>query len=351
MENTNLLYQADAFPVFQNQMYNSKEAAINCPKGDIRIVQDFETGLIYNSAFRPELMTYDESYENEQAVSEIFQKHLGNVAKIISSYIGTTNIVEVGCGKGYFLETLASNGFSITGFDPAYSGSNPRIKKEYFGPASFENASGLILRHVLEHVQNPIDFLEKLKQANNGSGKIYIEVPCFDWICKRKAWFDIFYEHVNYFRISDFNRIFGEVIESGYCFGEQYLYVIAELGSLRTPVINNSDDRINFPSGFTDTIQNRTEQNRTVIWGGASKGVIFALLKARAGQLINNIIDMNPAKQGKFIAGTGLEIKSPAQGLLELKEGETIYVMNSNYFDEIKDMTDNKYQYVTVDSA
>ena len=260
MENTNLLYQADAFPVFQNHIDNSKEAAINCPKGSIHLVQDLKTGLIYNSVFRPELMTYDENYENEQAVSEIFQKHLGNVAKIIASFLGTANIVEVGCGKGYFLETLAANGFNIMGFDPAYAGSNPRIKKEYFGPALFEKASGIILRHVLEHIQNPVGFLEKLKHANNGSGKIYIEVPCFDWICKRKAWFDIFYEHVNYFRISDFYRIFGEVIEAGHLFGEQYLYVVAELGSLRIPVINNFDDRINFPSDFTDTIENRTEQ-------------------------------------------------------------------------------------------
>ncbi|MCP9812657.1 hypothetical protein [Synechococcus lacustris] len=111
MENTNLLYQADAFQVFQNQMYNSKEAVINCPKGDICVVQDLETGLIYNSTFRPELMTYDENYENEQAVSEIFQKHLASISNIISSYLGATNIVEVGCGEGYFLETLAENGF------------------------------------------------------------------------------------------------------------------------------------------------------------------------------------------------------------------------------------------------
>jgi SAM-dependent methyltransferase len=356
MKNTNLLYQADAFPVFQNRMYNSKEAALDCPRGNIRIVQDLKTGLISNSAFRPELMTYDEDYENEQAVSEIFQKHLEYIFKIISSCLGTSNIVEVGCGKGHFLEILVAKGFNITGFDPTYAGTNQRIKKEYFGPASFEKANSLILRHVLEHIQNPIDFLEKLKLANNGSGKIYIEVPCFDWICNHKAWFDIFYEHVNYFRLSDFNRIFGEVIKSGYCFGGQYLYVVAELGSLKTPVINNFEDRVNFPSDFTDTIQNRTEQNRTeqnrtAIWGGASKGVIFALLKTRAGQSINNLIDINPAKQGKFIAGTGLEIKSPEQGLLELEEGDTIFVMNSNYLEEIKAMTNNNYHYVSIDST
>ena len=53
------------------------------------------------------------------------------------------------------------------------------------------------------------------------------------------------------------------MIESGYCFGEQYLYVVAELRSLKIPVIDNFEDRVNFPGDFTDTIQNRTEQNRT----------------------------------------------------------------------------------------
>ena len=38
--------------------------------------------------------------------------------------MGTSNIVEVGCGKGYFLEFLAAKGLSITGFDPTYAGTN-----------------------------------------------------------------------------------------------------------------------------------------------------------------------------------------------------------------------------------
>ena len=67
--------------------------------------------------------------------------------------------------------------------------------------------------------------------------------------------------------------------------------------------------------------------------------------------MINNVIDINPAKQGKFIAGTGLEIKSPEQGLSELEEGDTIFVMNSNYLEEIKVMTNNDYHYVSIDST
>ena len=61
------------------------------------------------------------------------------------------------------------------------------LKNEYFGLVSFGKASGIILRHLFEHTQNPIDFLEKLKHANIGSGKIYIEVPCYDWIYNHQS--------------------------------------------------------------------------------------------------------------------------------------------------------------------
>jgi len=105
-------------------------------------------------------------------------------------------------------------GFEITGFDPAYEGTNKDIIKEYFTPAAQVHRDGIILRHVLEHVQDPVAFLVNIRDSNNGNGKIYIEVPCFDWICRHRAWFDIFYEHVNYFRMDDFRRMFGKYMKA-----------------------------------------------------------------------------------------------------------------------------------------
>lgn len=346
----NLLYQQDNYPIFQNRMYDSKAEAITCPKGDIRLVEDFATGLVYNTAFSPALMVYDGSYQNEQAVSPLFQKHLDAVATAIGRSMGKEGIVEVGCGKGFFLEMLLAKGFDVTGFDPTYEGANPRIKRQYFVPGAIEKAKGLVLRHVLEHIENPVGFLEQLKNANDGSGKIYIEVPCFDWICEHNAWFDIFYEHVNYFRLADFKRIFGEVIDSGRVFGGQYLYVIAEVASLKTPTID-MNNRVNFPSNFTKSIteQIRIGQNKTAIWGGGSKGTIFALLKERAGYPVSTVIDINPAKQGKYLPGTGLRVQSPAEGIADLESDATIYVMNSNYLEEIMQMSNNAFKYVGID--
>jgi len=348
--NVKLLYEANDFPVFQNRMYDTCKKAIASPKGDIRLVENLETGLVYNEAFRPELMVYDANYQNEQAVSPSFQQHLNTISHVIQKNMGQVDLVEVGCGKGFFLEMLLDRGFGVTGFDPTYEGSNPVIKKHYFEPRLGVKAKGIILRHVLEHIQDPVAFLMSLRDANGGSGQIYIEVPCFDWVCQNKAWFDVFYEHVNYFRISDFYRIFGDVIESGKEFGGQYLYIVADLASLKIPTIDHQD-RVNFPSNFLAKIQkkNGTGQGRIAIWGGASKGVIFSLLKSRIGQSIEIIIDINPAKQGKYIAGTGLRVLSVDDGLSILPEGSMIYVMNSNYLKEIKEMSKNAYKYLSVD--
>lgn len=345
------LYQAQDFPVFQNRMYSSRREARDCPKGDLLVVENQKTGLVYNTYFRQELVDYDANYQNEQAVSRLFHQHLEQVAAIVHEHLGRQGLIEVGCGKAHFLEMLEKNGFDITGFDPAYEGGNQRVRKEYFRENSELKANGLILRHVIEHIADPVGFLQMLKASNGGQGKVYIEVPCLDWICDHRAWFDIFYEHVNYFRLSDFKRIFGEICDSGRIFGGQYLYVVAEMASLRTPKYD-SNDAVDFPEDFMRGL-NFSEQGGTeqpaCVWGGASKGVIFSLLRERAGHPVSIVIDVNPAKQGKYLPGTGLRVESPEGALKKLPTGSTIYVMNSNYLEEIKTMSNNAYQYVGVD--
>jgi len=347
---TELLYQQHQLPIFQNRMYDTEAEAKACSVGDIYLVEDLSTGLVYNAAFHSEQMVYDSHYQNEQAVSPLFQQHLVSISQIIERCMGKAAIIEVGCGKGYFLEMLLSKGFDISGFDPTYEGQNPRVRRHYFEAGVGIQGDGLILRHVLEHIRDPFQFLLQLKEANGGSGKIYIEVPEFNWICEHRSWFDIFYEHVNYFRISDFHRMFGTIIDSGHVFGNQYLYVVAELATLRKPTID-MDDRVSMPVDFARSMSLQSAgANHAAIWGGASKGVIYSLLMSRNGKVINTVIDINPAKQGKYLPLTGLLVEAPATGLAKLPEGSLIYVMNSNYLDEIRRMSNNRFSYITVDS-
>lgn len=198
-------------------------------------------------------------------------------------------LLEIVCGEGHFLEHLHRKRFSIVGLDPTYEGKNSAIIKEYFGVNSYVRGDAIVLRHVLEHVEDPVAFLMSIKAANDYRGLMYIEITWFNWICKHRAWFDIFYEHVNYFRLADFKRIFGDVRELGRTFGGRYWSVVTDLESLRNPDLADEDPCV-FPSDFVDSVDmlcqrfkarqtNSTAsiEPQVVVWGGASKGVIFSL--------------------------------------------------------------------------
>lgn len=349
-------YRIDDLPIFQNKTFWKFEEAVNFPKADMVLVQDLKTGLIFNSSFDSDLLEYDSEYQNEQAVSPRFCDHLQVVGNLITNNFKGFTLIEIGCGKGYFVELLEKLGFDIYGLDPAYEGSNPRITKANFNGGTKFCYEGVILRHVLEHVENPLEFLTNLRDSNGGVGKIYIEVPCLDWILLHRAWFDIFYEHVNYFRISDFKKIFGKINKIGHLLEGQYIYVIADLSTIQIPIALESD-YLEFPIDFCDSIIHyakiikdfRSENLLSAIWGASSKGVIFALMMMRAGAEVDFVIDINPEKQGKYIASTGLKVQSPYEVLTRLTPGAAIFVMNSFYLEEIKAMTCGRFNLICID--
>jgi hypothetical protein len=350
------IYRAEQLPVLQNRMFASAQAARECTRGDVVLVQSRATGLVFNAAFRPELVQYDADYQNEQGLSAAFARHLDAVVAVMERHFTGETLIEVGCGKGLFLERLLASGFDVTGLDPTYEGTNPRVIRKFFTPEIGLLADAIVLRHVLEHVVDPVAFLAGLLESNGGEGKIYIEVPCLDWIARHDAWFDIFYEHVNYFRLADFERMFGALYEIGHTFAGQYLYAVADLATLRTPRRRAGDD-FEFPPSFLSSLDaceaRLAAQPRAAraIWGGASKGVIFALFMERAGTPIDTVIDINPAKQGRHLAATGLRVQSPEEAMAHLPAGADVFVMNSNYLQEIEAATAHRYRCLLIDQG
>ena len=347
------LLRITGLPVLQNRVFDSASSGMASSKGNMVLVQDRDSGLVFNRDFDSTLLTYDTDYQNEQACSSVFREHLDAVLSIVGRHFQTPSLIEVGCGKGYFLNHLRAAGYEATGIDPAYEGGSPHVVKAPFSPALGLSADALVLRHVLEHIQEPLRFLQDIARANGGRGKIYIEVPCFDWICAHRAWFDIFYEHVNYFRAADFCRMFASIHEQGHVFGGQYLYVVADLASLRESV-EATPDRVELPDNFFSGI----EQSKLLagkapgpkaIWGASSKGVIFSHHLQAAGIGFDMAVDINPVKQDRYMAGTGLKIVSPEAALQLLPPDSLMFVMNSNYFDEIVAQSRGKFRLVKVD--
>lgn len=111
---------------------------------------------------------------------------------------------------------MKSNNLECVGFDPAYEGNDPAIIKDYFSEKYKIDADVVILRHTLEHIANPYLFIQQIARTNNYKGHIFIEVPTFDWIVNKKAFWDIFYEHCNYFTQQTLGSIFSNALTGNY---------------------------------------------------------------------------------------------------------------------------------------
>jgi SAM-dependent methyltransferase len=335
-----VIYQQLGLPVFQNKVYTMPELAKLAAIGDVKLVQCATTGLVYNGTFQPSLLQYDEDYQNEQACSPAFRSHLENVLSILLSNTEANDFgVEIGCGKGYFLEMLLSAGANVVGFDPSYDGTNPRVVKKYYAAKEVDaNPDYVILRHVLEHIPDPWPFLSQLVSKCQPGTKIYIEVPSFEWIVENNAFYDVFYEHVNYFTLDVLRRAFSNVIESGKLFGGQYLYLVAELASFRTPDCYAGPQFS--PLGidrYLDSLLGTKvgSSEELYIWGAGAKGITFSNIAIRRGVQISGLVDINPAKQGKFAGLSGIPIHAP-HDVLPLLVGKDVFVMNPVYLAEIK---------------
>jgi hypothetical protein len=83
-------------------------------------------------------------------------------------------------------------------------------------------------------------------------------------------------------------------------------------------------------------LQDLREQGRTaVVWGAGSKGVTFLNAVEGAG-LVRYVVDLNPRKQGRFVAGSGQQIVPP--GFLKEHRPDVIILMNPVYEKEVREL-------------
>lgn len=339
--NTQVIYEQRSVPLIQNKVYPSAEAAKNAPCKDVVLAQSLDNGFVFSADFTDSVIDYDMHYQNEQSNSAYFRKHLEQVIEIMKEHATLGGkVVEIGCGKAYFMDMLLERGVDVTGFDPTYEGDSPKVVKDFFSEKYSGTGAGfIVLRHTLEHISQPFHFIKTIAAANNYKGRIYIEVPTFEWIAEHNATEDIFYEHCNYFTLDTLQMLFKESV-GGHLFNGQYIYVIASLADVREEI--EKKDIVPYQVKFKERLQEYgalLQQAGTVaIWGAGAKGSTFLNLLDKKAEKIKFVIDINPKKQHQYIGGTGHYIIKPEE--LAGNNIEHIIVMNINYLDEIKAVTE-----------
>lgn len=349
-------------PVHQNLVIKDPVEAINIARGELNFVCCDECGFVFNSAFDPSNLKYDAQYDNTQTVSPYFTDYVeGTVRRLVyEKGVRNCRIVEVGCGKGYFLKRLLEEDADNVGygFDPAYTGPelglDGRLKfKRNFYDANSVNvpADVVICRHVIEHIQDPVGLLRIIRKAlgRSPNARVFLETPCVEWILRNRIIWDFFYEHCSLFSPGSLTTLLEtagfEVISVDRVFGDQYLWVEAVLPEKRilvtkrpgvVPQLARQFGQLEtaLVEAWRQKIYQLRKKGKIAIWGAGAKGVTLANLVDPKREMISCIVDLNPRKQGNYVPGTGHPIVD--YRMLGQMEIATAILMNPNYREEIQ---------------
>ncbi len=140
--------------------------------------------------------TYEEYFRNADAMDalpdnsivdpsnpwNIYYRRIG----LIKDIYPTGKLLEIGCGRGYFLSLAQKSGYTVQGIE--ISSNAARYAREKFNVPVYtgdmekmnipeEKYDVITLWHVLEHFYNPLQVLCHVRSMLNDKGILIIEVP------------------------------------------------------------------------------------------------------------------------------------------------------------------------------
>lgn len=366
------VYSVSNIPVQSCVLLDTKQEALDYPCRDLELGYCSSCGLVHNMIFDEAIIDYTSKTEESQHFSGTFSRFAKQLAQEIADkcQLEGKSVLEIGCGKGDFLAEFCSlKPCTGTGIDPGYYEDKNRVDQQkqdldfiidYFGPEYYHLDPDIILcRHTLEHVGQPAKFVSDIRKCigDRKDVSVFFETPDAERVFSEGAFWDIYYEHCNYFTTGTHVRLFRqegfEVTEVGLMYDNQYIYQYAgpaasQLGNPKAALGEDKDleDIRRHIDAFPEKIkqirdkwknfvlEKHAEGKRIAIWGGGSKCVAF-LTTLGLSEEISWIIDINPFKAGKFVPGTGHQVVSPDSLAEDKSPPDIVIVMNPVYVNEI----------------
>lgn len=361
------LFEIPSVPVYCNVLWPQRHEALAATRGKMTLRYCPVCAHVFNASYDASLTDYTPVYDSSLHFSPRFNHYAEALAsRLVEQYgLRGKSLVEIGCGKGDFLMQLCERGGNRGwGFDRSFDDAriDPARRERICFVRDFYTAEHagrvrpdfVCCRHVLEHIADPRAFLDELRLgfADRADAVLYFEVPSALFTLKDLGIWDLIYEHCAYFTLNSLawavTRSGFDLLAIGEAFGGQFLYAEMRPGTGRmlatVPDAHQAASVSRYTTDFAgqyrakvnawqERLRDLHRSGRTaVVWGGGSKGVTFLnVLGADSG--IDYVVDLNPHKQGKYVAGTG-QCVVPPEFLREIRPTDVI-AMNPIYENEI----------------
>ena len=356
-------YRTHGVPVTCTSVFEDAATARQVPRGDIDLGACERCGFAFNRSFDPRLGELGARYESSQSASAHFSAYAAELAQSWVSRHRLTHrtVLEIGCGDGAFLVHLMRAGVGrAIGVDPLIH--LPRAPER--APQGIEliarrfdaslldlEADALVCRHTLEHLPDVHGFLSLLREwaARAPERVVLLDLPDAQRVFTERAFWDIYYEHCNYFTAATLRRaceLAGlRIAGLGRAFEGQYLVLeaVPDPAPAALGAMDVSAERAlhqSFAQDVRSSLERceralrriRTPADPLILWQGGAKTVAFLAALADPA-LIDAAVDVNPQRQGIFLPGSALPVHAPRM-LRQLRPRHVI-LMNPAYREEV----------------
>ncbi len=363
---TQLVVALRNLPVHIGRLWDSKESAKTAPRGDVELTFCRCCGFVFNAAYDAKKLQFEPGYEYSLHHSPSHLAFLEATAdRLVERYdLKNKDIVEVGCGSGFFLKLLCERGGNRGwGFDPAVDSRSEisagegsvTLIPEFYGEAQSDVPCDLLVsRSMFELVPKPVEFLRQMRRTlgDRTGARFYLDIPNTSYVFRHRASWNLFYEQCNYFveetLVKAFQSSGFDVLDAGECLGEGYYLFVEAAPSDSGKSAWRRGDRLAIPSELTALADHhqqqldhwrccceswRQEGKHVVAWGSGGRAINFLNLTA-AGERIEHIVDINPARHGGFVSGSGQKNIAPEE--LASMQPDVVVITNNLYGDEIR---------------
>jgi len=340
--------------------------ALVCGKCFLVQLEEFET---------PEQIFSDYAYFSSYSSSWL--EHSRRYAEQMIERLGLderSQVVELASNDGYLLQFFRERQISVLGVEPAANVAEVAKEKgiptvvEFFGEdvarsLAGQSAADLLLgNNVLAHVPDLNDFVAGMKVLLKPGGVITMEFPHLMRLIEENQWDTIYHEHFSYFsfltvsavfeahglRLFDVEelpthggslRIYGAHAEDA---AKQESNAARELREReRTAGYESLETYLGYGLRVEADkrqilrflIELKEQDKRVVAYGAPAKGNTLLNYCGVRGDMIEYTCDLNPHKQGHYLPGSHIPIRSP-EALREDKP-DVVLILPWNIKDEI----------------
>ena len=340
--------------------------ALVCGKCFLVQLEEFET---------PEQIFSDYAYFSSYSSSWL--EHSRRYSELMIERLGLgeqSHVVEIASNDGYLLQFFHDRQIPVLGIEPAANVAKVALQKgiptlvEFFGRETAsslaqESAADLLLgNNVLAHVPDLNDFVGGMKILLKQGGVITMEFPHLMRLVEGNQWDTIYHEHFSYFSFLTVSRVFQ-------AHGLR-LFDVEELpthgGSLRIYGCHEEDaakvesdaarelaereraagyEQLETYLGYGKRVEadkrqilsfliGLKQQGLSVVgYGAPAKGNTLLNYCGVGPDFIDFTCDLNPHKQGHFLPGSHIPIRSPEA--IREEQPDVVLILPWNLKDEI----------------